>query len=39
MWVCDNGTVYKFDGNVSEYKRVIVESNKRKLEEAARTAP
>lgn len=36
MWVCENGTVYKFDGSVSEYKRVIVESNKRKLEEAMR---
>ncbi|KOS15050.1 positive effector protein gcn20 [Malassezia pachydermatis] len=38
MWVCDNGTVYKFQGNVSEYKRVIVESNRRKLEEAARAS-
>lgn len=37
MWVCDGGSVYKFQGNVSEYKRVIVESNKRKLEEAARS--
>ncbi|WFC96522.1 hypothetical protein MBRA1_003183 [Malassezia brasiliensis] len=37
MWVCENGTVYKFRGSVSEYKRVIVESNKRKLEEAMRS--
>ncbi|WFD03345.1 hypothetical protein MOBT1_002034 [Malassezia obtusa] len=36
MWVCENGTVYKFRGSVSEYKRVIVETNKRKLEEAMR---
>ena len=38
MWVCENGTVYKFNGSVSEYKRVIVETNKRKLEEAMRNA-
>ena len=37
MWVCENGTVYKFRGSVSEYKRVIVESNKRQLEEAMRS--
>lgn len=36
MWVCENGTVHKFPGSVSEYKRVIVETNKRKLEEAMR---
>lgn len=36
LWVCDNGTVYKFVGDVSAYKRIIVESNKKKLEEAMR---
>lgn len=38
MWVCDSGTVYKFQGNVSEYKKVIVDSNRRKLEESARAS-
>ncbi|WFD30566.1 hypothetical protein MSPP1_001587 [Malassezia sp. CBS 17886] len=38
MWVCENGGVYKFRGSVSEYKRIIVESNKRKMEETMRKA-
>ncbi|WFD26541.1 hypothetical protein MNAN1_001524 [Malassezia nana] len=38
LWVCDNGTVYKFTGDVSAYKRIIVESNKRQLEEAMRAS-
>lgn len=36
MWVCEHGTVNKFYGSVSEYKRIIVESNKRQLENALR---
>ncbi|PKI85290.1 hypothetical protein MVES1_000836 [Malassezia vespertilionis] len=36
MWVCENRTVHKFYGSVAEYKRIIVESNKRKQEDAIR---
>lgn len=37
LWVCENGTVNKFYGSVSEYKRIIVELGKKQLAEAQRS--